>query len=220
MNHRGLGRHNANPPVNSQLREPRPTRRTHRLRRYYRRAQRQHLRRLNELQAVERTRRFTANKPKKVRRQEILDIVSRLPPGSNVVFLDLDGTLLPYQLGKRVHRAPILRPFCSELLAALKRRARLFLFSSGPAERTKNLFQKLFREDVDGVLDWTHLHMGKKCLKLFKEAGVRPFILDDNPAAIHAESQAFHVSVPRWFGSLEDRALLAVAREMITKLRR
>lgn len=121
-----------------------------------------------------------------------------------LVVIDIDGTLIPYQTGKRKHSAPSLRPFYQELVSFLKKEADLFLFSSASPTRTKNLFLKYFSADFCGYFDRTHLKRGRKCLEPLQFTGQKLLIIDDDPSAVHQWSESSHLCVPRWFGDSAD----------------
>ena len=136
----------------------------------------------------------------------------------NSVFLDLDGTILPFQTGNRKHRAPKFRPGLREFINVVKPLANLFLFSAGARVRTRNIFTRYFQADFCGYFDRANLKRGKKCFRDLENEEHRILVLDDNQSAIHPWSTSCHVNIPRWLGNDDDKALLSAAEEILKRI--
>jgi len=135
------------------------------------------------------------------------DIFSRGKLHGRSVVLDIDGTLIEFREGPWKHRAPKFRPFYREFVEGLSKFYNLFLFSSGFPIRSKNLFQKYFRDDFCGYFDRTLLHRRHKSLKAIDSEGHPLFVVDDSQEAIHQWSQHLHIPIRRWTGEPEDAEL-------------
>jgi len=108
------------------------------------------------------------------------DIFSRGKLHGRSVVLDIDGTLIEFREGPWKHRAPKFRPFYREFVEGLSKFCNLFLFSSGYPTRSKNLFQKYFRDDFCGYFDRTLLHRRHRSLKAIDSEDHPLFVVDDS----------------------------------------
>ena len=130
------------------------------------------------------------------------------------IIVDLDRTLLSYREGSRKHRSPLFRPHFRTFVNKLKNKANLFIFSSGLATRSKNIFKKYHQPDFKGYFIPGHLYRGKKCFNQFETEKLRILIVDDSDYAIHERSKKLHVHVDRWFGDSKDTGLLKALKEI------
>jgi hypothetical protein len=144
------------------------------------------------------------------RDQKMTDIFSHGTAYNRSVVIDIDGTLLEYREGRREHRAPKFRPFYRTFVDGLNRFCNLFLFSSGTPTRSKNLFQKYFKNDFCWYFDRTLLHRKHKSLKAIDTGDHPLLIIDDSSDAIHPWSGHLHLPISCWTGDPDDTELLRV----------
>lgn len=134
------------------------------------------------------------------------------------LLVDLDGTLIEFEEGKRKHKVPKLRPHFDTFVNQLSNHVDLFVFSASNPIRLKNIAGKYLGDKFKGFFDRRYMSRKRKCLNVFKQLDSTVLLIDDNPQLVHSSSQQDVIRISTWKGDPNDDELLKVLEVICQRL--
>lgn len=139
---------------------------------------------------------------------EMGDIFLNNRTKERALFLDLDGTIAEFVVGKKIHRKIRFRPFYEALIEEMKIICDIYLYSFAQPIRIRCLWSKYFKSKFTGFFDYRFSFACKKSLRAAKEFYSEILMVDDTPNVVHSDSTDLFIEINRWTGSSNDAELL------------